>query len=351
MRRSLHKRSLISIGSRNDDNAFFTMHRSLQYAILLQLDEDASAREAIFLETLRTLRLFTPKPSPKQIPNLELVPQFEVVIAHIISFCKKFVNSIPPMKGSLEFAELLYAGGFFLWERQVPSTEASVLVLGTALKVLDDIDYPADGRLRADLLTILALCSDRLGPAKYTDGLAMRKQARQIRIAIKDKEMREDNLTDTTDRLLYNSINDQGVSELHLNRFHEAERLFEDCFRKYKTWGSESAIPFEYSKYYHNMGIVKMCQGLFPQAVEFEKRSVELSLQHEGKRTSRVAWFQYDYACTILQAGDTQGALDSHMQILKERETMSGKHSEATLQSYYTVGAMYHHLGNLEEAE
>jgi hypothetical protein len=69
---------------------------------------------------------------------------------------------------------------------------------------------------------------DRLGPAIYAKGLEMRKQARRIRQAIKEKEVIGDNVTPTTDRLLYNPLNDQGIAEMQLNRFQEAERLFEE---------------------------------------------------------------------------------------------------------------------------
>jgi hypothetical protein len=94
-----------------------------------------------------------------------------------------------------------------------------------------------------------------------------------------------------------------------------------------------------------------MCQGRYSDTLLFLKRLVELEELYEGSRNSRVIWLDYDFACAVFHAGDLDVALKMHLMILNERESQSGKYSEMTLQSYYIVGAMYHHLGNLEEAE
>jgi hypothetical protein len=107
---------MASAGASTSDDTFFTIHQSLQHAILPQLDQNSEVREAIVLQVFKTIRLITPKPSIKQIPDPKQWPQFEIAIPHIVSFCSKFVKSVPRMQGTLEFAELLYDGGFFLWE-------------------------------------------------------------------------------------------------------------------------------------------------------------------------------------------------------------------------------------------
>ena len=61
------------------------------------------------------------------------------------------------MKGTIEFAKLLYYGRVFLWERQDPDTADAVLVFETALQTLNDIEYTQDGSLRVDILAIFAL--------------------------------------------------------------------------------------------------------------------------------------------------------------------------------------------------
>lgn len=53
----------------------------------------------------------------------------------------------------------------------------------------------------------------------------------------------------------------------------------------------------------------------------------------------------------MLQAGYLDAALNRHLEVLTGRETVCGKTEEMTLQSLYAVGAMYYHLGRLDESE
>lgn len=257
------------------------------------------------------------------------------------------------MQGTLELALLFYDGGFFLWETQDTATDDAVLLLSTSLKILDDVSYPASGHVRADILAILGMCCDRLGPAVFEQTLSMRKEARRIRQAITDYEISNDEeISATSERLLYNSLNDQGIAEMQLNRFREAKELFSVCYRKYKNWGPERDYPFEYAKYYHNMGLVRMCQGRFPEAVTFSEKAVKLQALYDRVETSPlVSLFAYHFACVLFHAGDATNALEMHLKILGEREEQHGKFGEMTLLSCYTVGAMHHHMGDLEKAE
>lgn len=356
VRRALCKRSLISIKTTDTSlcDDMFAMERSLQHAILLQLDQDPDLRFTIFDQAFNVIRLATPKANNKQIPNPKLWPQFRKVVTHIVSLCRKFVEAAPPIQGTLELARLLYDGGFSLWERQdYATTQDALLILTTSLKILDEVSYPTYGRLRADVLAIMGMCCDRLGPAFYDKALEIRKEARRIRQTIREQEVRDDDdVSPTTDRLLYNSLNDQGIAEMQLNRFPEAEILFDECLRKYRTWGSEEDYPFEYAKYYHNMGLVRMCHGRFPEAVNFLGNAVELEKRYEGAKSSPlISMFAYHYACVLFHAGDVKSALEKHLAILAERELQPGGCSEMTLLSCYTVGATYHHMGDLENAE
>lgn len=97
--------------------------------------------------------------------------------------------------------------------------------------------------------------------------------------------------------------------------------------------------------------MIRVCQGRFVHAIKYSMRAVKLEELHEGSRNTRVLWFDYDCACIVFHAGDPKLALKMHLKILEDREAISGKYSEMTLQSYYTVGAMFHHNGDLRDAE
>ncbi|KAK0614481.1 hypothetical protein B0T14DRAFT_309616 [Immersiella caudata] len=356
MRKSLRRRSLISISLTSTDSTgdVLSMQRSLQHAILLQLDKDPARRSAVFHRAFQVIRLATPAADKKQIPKPELWPQFSLVVTHIVSLCRNFVDSVPPMSGSLQLAQLLYDGGFYLWERQDYSTaEDAMLILSTALKILNETSYPIYDRLRADILAIMGMCCDRLGPAFFERALEIREETWRIRQAVKEQEVREDeDVHPTTETLLYNSINDRGLAELQLNKLHEAELRFTKCEGKYRTWGAEEDYPFEYAKYYHNMGLVHMCRGVFTEAVRCLKRAVELEELREGAtRSPLISLFEYHFACVVFHAGDAKKSLEMHLGVLQTREEMSGRCSETALLSCYTVGAMYHYMRDLQKAE
>jgi len=257
------------------------------------------------------------------------------------------------MKGFLQLAQLLYDGGFYLWERQdYSTTEDAVLILSTALEILNEISHPIYDRLRADILAIMGMCCDRLGPSLYERALEIRKEAWRIRQAVKEQEVKDDDVSPTTDRLLYNSINDRGLAEMQLNKFHDAEMRFTECVGKYRTWGTEEDYPFEYAKYYHNMGLVHMCQGVITEAVRCLKRAVELEeLQEGATRSPLISLFEYHFACVVFHAGDAKKSLEMHLEVLRTREEMSGRCSETALLSCYTVGAMYHYVRDMQRAE
>ena len=73
------------------------------------------------------------------------------------------------------------------------------------------------------------------------------------------------------------------------------------------------------------------------------------SLRFSGKKA-----LYYRRAFTLanirLQSGDLQGALDKHLEVLTARLELHGKYQEHTIMSTYAVGAMYHHLGDLDTA-
>ncbi len=49
----------------------------------------------------------------------------------------------------------------------------------------------------------------------------------------------------------------------------------------------------------------------------------------------------------LLQAGEQQEALDLHLEIMSSRLKKYGRYSQSTITSKYSLGAMYHHRGDL----
>jgi hypothetical protein len=90
----------------------------------------------------------------------------------------------------------------------------------------------------------------------------------------------------------------------------------------------------------------------FAEARALSEKAVELVSRQTGQLQLQLR-FKFDLGCIILQSGDPEKALEIHEQVLNTLLHMQGnvKASYFTLQSYYAVGAIYAHLGRLDQAE
>ena len=360
MTRSLNKRCLISrdstvtkVGGEQD---MYIIHRSLQVALRLKLDKSPEERDSVFNHALALLERVSPIANRLQIPDPAFWPQFQMTNPHVLSLCAAFNTANPPMEGSLRLATLLYNAGFHVFETWNPNTRDGVSMLSTAEKILDMIGYD-EGRLRADISCMMSFLLDILGPSKWDESLARRREILDIRKRVMTTEPLGDgdegeviSVDPESEHLYYDAANDLGLSYLQCFEFEKAEELFVQCFNRYKQWGGVDDVPFEYGKYYHNISIVHAYQGDYDSAINTARKGSEIKLKTDGN-SSRYLWFQYDVACVMLQAGQLRNALDLHLEVLEGREKICGTRTEVTLQSLYTVGAMYYHLGDYAEAE
>jgi hypothetical protein len=345
MTRALVKRGLIGFNI-DEGGDFFTMH-----SVLLRLDKSEQVRNHIFQHCLDMVRRQLPKASPKQIPDASLWPQYESSVPHVISLCNAYRRSYPSITGSFEFAEMLYDAGFYMWGRWQMWTEGLHL-LRTAESILDQREYDAQGKLRADIHSIIGILLDAFGISTRAENLRRRYDALAIRRHIlkhEDQSGSQVGSKSFSEHLMYNASNDLALALLDGNDFRAAEKQVEICYAKYQQWGTEEEIPFEYMKYHHNIGIIRMYQGHYKEALWHMNRSCTLWENFDGR--SAVYWSsKFSYANILLQAGQLTAALQVHIETLEGREHTCGNYDPWTLESCYAVGAMYDHTGDLKQA-
>lgn len=200
-------------------------------------------------------------------------------------------------------------------------------------------------RPNTDLL-FLSNRYDSTGIQQRADAFTRRKEALAIRKKIfeeADPPRRQDEM------LLYNSWMEYAISLLHYHRYEQAEPYIEDCLAKFKEWDSEQAIPFEYSKYYNKIALVRMYQGRFNEAISCAEKSVQL-MEKTGYGLFMTR-FKFDMACIILQSNDLDRALQLHQEIYAQRIDMVGMTNELSLHSMYAIGAIYELKCDFDEAE
>ncbi|CAD6453997.1 e5498df8-1fed-48ea-8e93-0b1bd6b106a1 [Sclerotinia trifoliorum] len=194
---------------------------------------------------------------------------------------------------------------------------------------------------------------ENLGVSKWPEVIDRRQKARIIRKELLEDEKKKVQMDPAhkvdpdIELQYYNAVNDVGISACQRNEFLQAHVDFSQCYEQYQKWGNEQTHALEYAKYYHNMAYVRMYEGKYKDAIDLAQKGVDLV----EPGTARYCWFQYDLACIILQSGNPQQALELHLNVLSLGKEICGGRSSFYLMSEYTVGAMYHHIGNLELAE
>lgn len=339
---SLIKRRLIV-----DTDASFSMHRSLQRGIREELSQDKGKQQTVFDQAVALVREAFPRSNPLQQPTPDKWSECRELLPHLHALHDVYHGSRPQIKGSIDFAQLLLDAGMDQFEQGI--TREGLLLLNTAEIVLDAASEPSpQGHevMKADIHAMIAIMYDDTGIEKRQQALTRREMALNIRKKIFEEaktQRRKDEI------LVFNSWMEYAISLLHYHRYEEAEPIIEKCLVKFREWGPEEEIPFEYAKYYNKIALVRMYQGRFDEAIDLAARSVQL-MEKTGYNlfTSR---FRFDMACIILQSGDLDRALRVHEEIHDRRIEMVTIDNQLSLHSMYAIGAIHELKGDLCEAE
>jgi tetratricopeptide (TPR) repeat protein len=343
IKNSLVKRRLVHI-KEVDGEMCFSIHRSLQRNIRDTLAQDEVKQQLVFDQAVALVREVFPQSSPLQQPTPDRWPEYQRLLPHLHTLHDAFYKMKPQIKGSTDLAKILSDAGMDQHERGI--TKEGLLLLRTAEDVLDSIASDPQDVMRADIHAVIAMMYDNTGIGTRTEALRRRQIALRIRQKVVDEAAsvrRQDEV------LLYNSHMELAIAHLHFHRYEEAEPIIEKCLQKYQEWGSGDDEPFEYAKYYNKMGLVRMYQGRFDEAIKLAEQGVRY--MNKTGYTLFESRFKFDLACIVLQSGNIQEAMRLHREIFDARLDKLGQSNELTLHSRYAIGALYEIKGQPEEAE
>lgn len=341
----LSGRRLLSTKDISNGEQAYTIHRLLQQKILLDMEDFAFADA--FRKAFRLIRKRFPVADSQQVPDPQSWDTCQEYIPHVFRLRHVYDQNSPSTSmlepAPIELAGLFYDAAFYIWARQTTAYDP-LSFLGTAEKIIDDIGLDQNDKTRADILVLTCILLLNMGCVERAKGVALIERGWEIRKHIYNVNPVHDN-----DVLLQNAVNEYSLFLLNEHRFEEAGKLIKGCRDRYLEWGPESINPFENSKYYGNYSTVLMWRGEMDEALKFQEIAMQLTEKFSGKKAlyNRRA---FTLANIRLQAGDIQGALDKHLEVLAARLELQGKHHEHTIMSTYAVGAMYHHLGDLDTA-
>ncbi|KAI1741363.1 hypothetical protein F4680DRAFT_416596 [Xylaria scruposa] len=126
---SLNERCLFETKSTalsHSSRSSYSVHRSLQIAVRLKLDQDENERMLVLGHVIGIMRRVTPH------SNASL---------HVFSVCLAFKAAYPAILGTEELARLFYDTGFHYWERRSAVPRDGVTLLLTAEGILDRLGY------------------------------------------------------------------------------------------------------------------------------------------------------------------------------------------------------------------
>ena len=341
----LSRRRLITVKVQ-DGEEVLSIHRSLQEKILQDLDKDPKKREEVFFQAFGLVRKRFPLPSPIQVPTPEKWPACREYLPHVLNIQKIVIDTLPSIAPSVKVAQLLSDGGINLWERGM--TNEGLRLLRSAEAVLKKIDSH-EGQLEANIHIIIALLLQDYGLSNVAESKERIWKALQVRkdhVRLTKPELR----TRNQDILLHNAWSDYGCVLLQYNNYQEAEPIFRQCLTKYREWGTEAEIPYEYYKYNHHTAFCRLYHKDFATAIALAEEGLRCITLATGQ-SSATNKTKFDLACILLQSGDLQRSLDLHREVLESRLKQHGKFSFLTLQSHYALGALYAYSGELAEAE
>jgi hypothetical protein len=353
----LTSRKLVSV-KKQDNREFFSVHRLLQHRLLQDLEENVQERDAIFNLAFELIRERLPRPS-LDAPDSVNWTVFKQYLPHVLTMQRIYDAGMPMIQPFVKLSELFRDGGIHLWQRGL--IYDGLRLLNSAEAILDRIGVCNcencrncnKDQLRIDINIGTALLIQYFGISHRAESKKRFGKILEIRRKLASAAA-PDSLTKEDEIILCSASADYANALLQFNSYQEAEPIYQECHAKYQQWGTEDDIDlsFEYAKFNHHTAFCSMFHRDFDGARALAQKAIELISRQAGQPQLMLR-FKFDLGCIVLQSGDAEQALEIQEQILNTRLHMqgNGKANYFTLQSYYAVGAIYAHLGRLDQAE
>ncbi|KAJ3493113.1 hypothetical protein NLG97_g4946 [Lecanicillium saksenae] len=326
------------------------IHRDIQRALQMELNQDSARMEAAFERALNHLRANFAEPSPLQIPSAVTSAALRLVLPHVLSVLTCFERAYPRLKHNMLFARLVIdVGGMDCYDRGLIKESYR---LSTAVEsILKPSQSQVTDNLLSDALVIQGLCTDFMALSKREEGLSIRQKCLDIRR--RNFRMIPKNEVKLDDKIrLYNCYTDLVCSLQQMNDFDQVRGLLDECHQNYKEWGSESECAYEYSKYYNQMAYVRLYENESDEAVALARRGYELA-ELSASGTNYPWLYKFDYANLLWQHGEFRQRAFEELQVMVDEHSrvLSDSYSEIlALGMEQNLGVMAFYLGELDLA-
>ena len=344
--RELRQRQLIRRDT-SKAQPFLTIHRTVQWNVLLRISEDFKKRQSIFRLAFALVKDVLPEANPLTVPEPEKWPAYEKHGRQILALRTRCLWPEPSVELCEDFGQVLADMGTFMWHAG-KFTEA-MTALETAEQIIDQNETEASNPLRANVYSILGIISSFEGVRQRARSMEYRHKA----ISARGKSLGEippAKRSREQEMLIWNVESDLAYGLVQEEDFSGARKIMERCLEQYKKWDSEDEIPYEYSKYHQIISCCLVAEQQPEAAVEAITKCVSLMTKTAGVKHSMTQLMWFITGILTWHTGLRQKALEIHLRVLEARKEILGEFSQFTLESYSTCGRLYVEAGHYEEA-
>lgn len=329
-------------------NAMLRTHPAFKRTVILRLAREPEDRQKAFDRAVASIRRSLPGRSlDKGRSGVDLQPVIHMCLPHVLSLMKEFQLADPPLKGSLEFADVLCDSSFYLWEEHLLADAFSAAELGENI-CSDILGKEDDSPLHIQLFGLLANLHHTQGRRAVAHDLYKKVIAgRRAHIT----RLPPDQVTSTDKIDLARSFNDFSEWLVDEERLDEALGLVQQALAIYTELGSEETLTFRFGNQYGTLSLIYCGQRRMEEALDYARRSVELIVKLYGERYYFTTIFQLHHAVVLLVAGKATQALPVFDAVLQTRVDLRGESDTETLEAMMWLAVGQYHLSKLDEAE
>lgn len=343
------QRRHLAILSYEGKDSWLSVHRSLQWTLLHQLNRDQECRQTIFHNAFNLVRNQVPEPDPLVIPEPEKWPVYQRLLPQVLSLLRKSLEPKPSIGRTLEFAMLLSDVAPYMWyEGHMNDCDDAARL---AEEILDEINYDDNTKLRWDLHIIRGILCTLTGVSKRAEGFVHRQKSLDI---CNRMESGVDEPTEYTLTMRCISLADLAVAHLENNDFQKVEELMQECKIIYRKLGDEETLSFHWGRFYYHRAWVVAARGQPMEAIKLCRHALKLQEAHSGPNSTQTYNYRFALSEMLYHAGDIRQALKINEDVLHARCRLHGYFNDRTLTSFLITGVLQWRHGdsrNLKLAE
>ena len=328
-------------------DSYITIHRTLQWNVLLFLSKDHTRRWEVFQQAFTLIKEVLPKNSPFIVPSPEKWSKFQKYGPHILSLRAHCLWPDPPIELPVNFARILSDFGTFMWHAgNLPEGEEA---LETAISILDDNGIQQGNPMRADVYELLGIMSSFDGVSERKKSMDLRYKAMEARKQSYEA-IPQDHIIRSDEIKRWMVESDLAYGLVQQEDFEGAAKIMEPVLKKYNEWGSEDEYPYQYSQFYQILAVCLMAAGEPAKSIEHITRCVDLVKKSSNTTHPMTQLMRFIAGFLTWHAGDAKKALEIHESVLEARRKIVGEFNHFTLESYSTCAKLLAEQAEFEKA-